>query len=754
MHSFITISLILFATLGTLAMAADWQPAGDRLKTPWTAKVDPANPLPEYPRPQLTRTQWSSLNGQWDYAISGFTDGKPIAWDGRILVPFAIESSLSGVQRPVLPNQALWYHRAFATPKAAAGERVLLHFGAVDWLATVWVNGQQVVEHRGAHDGFSADITGALVAGATQDVVVRVWDPTDTGSQARGKQTLRTGGIFYTAVTGIWQTVWLENVPALSVRELRLTPDLDGKRIRVRVAARGDAAGATIEVKALLAGKVVGTATSSDPSAEVLVPLSEVKPWSPDSPTLYDLTVTLKGPGGSDTVGSYVGLRTITAKADAAGVMRLHLNGEPLFQFGPLDQGWWPDGLYTAPTDEALRWDIEMTRRLGFNMCRKHIKTECERWYYWADRLGLMVWQDMSSAMGPGQGIAADAKDDAKFSPIDDQQWRGELRALIDGRGNHPAIVVWVPFNEGWGQHATNEVLQWTMQYDPTRLVDGPSGWTDRGVGHLKDMHNYPGPGMFPLMSERVSVLGEFGGLGLPMKGHLWSDKDNWGYRTFQSQDELQAAYEQLIHKLDILRGKGLAAAVYTQTTDVEGEVNGLITYDRAMVKIAVEKIAALHRTLYQPAVPTRTVVVVPTSESQPLSWRYATATPSEGWNTAAFDVGTWSEGVAGFGTPITPGTRVGTEWKTSDIWLRRNVTIPAGPFTNPQIRVFHDEDVTVWLDGRQIMKAEGYTGEYVEYPLAAAALTPGDHVLGVHCHQTQGGQFIDVGIVDLIPVR
>jgi hypothetical protein len=453
-------------------------------------------------------------------------------------------------------------------------------------------------------------------------------------------------------------------------------------------------------------------------------------------------------------VQSYVGLRSISLQQDAAGVPRMFLNGEALFQYGPLDQGWWPDGLYTAPTDEALRCDIEMTRKLGFNMCRKHIKVEPARWYHWADKLGLLVWQDMPSGNGPGQDIVPDAKDDAKFSATDHMQWRSELKSMIDALRNHPSIVVWVPFNEGWGQHATNDVLRWTMQYDPTRLVDGPSGWTDRGVGHMKDLHSYPGPGMFPVMGDRISVLGEFGGLGLPLPDHLWWNQKNWGYRTFKTSEELETAYVQLMAKLRPLIGRGLAAAVYTQTTDVEGEVNGLITYDRTQVKIDAALLAKLHAALYVPPVPVKAVVVVPTGEKEAVTWRYTTEAPAAGWNTTAADISTWPEGAAGFGTSTTPNTTVRTEWKTGDIWLRRTVTLPAGRHTDPHLRVFHDEDVTVWLDGKELFKTVGYVGEYVDYPIPAAALVPGDHVLSVHCHQTQGGQYIDLGIVDLQPVE
>jgi beta-galactosidase/beta-glucuronidase len=583
--------LILLAAL-TLH-AADWKPADTPLTTPWTEKVSPTNALPEYPRPQMTRPKWTNLNGLWDYAITAADAARPTSFEGQLLVPYAVESALSGVKRALKPDQRLWYRRTF-TATAARESRLLLHFGAVDWRAEVFVNGKSVGTHMGGYDPFTIDITSAVNPQAkSQELVVAVTDPTDTGLQPRGKQVLDPNGIWYTAVSGIWQTVWLEPVPAAHIRGITLTPDLDTKKLRISVDASGPA---EFQATARLRGQVVGRASGTKDGE---LTLASVEPWSPESPTLYDLEIKTK----FDAVKSYFGMRKVDVRKDTAGVNRIFLNNAPRFLIGPLDQGWWPDGLYTAPTDEALRSDIDALKKLGFNMARKHVKVEPARWYYWCDKLGFLVWQDLPSAMTRGgnpnpTNVRRNAAEDGKFPPDAAASFRRELEAMVRQLHNAPSIIVWVPFNEGWGQHETNDVLRWVKSLDPSRLVDGPSGWEDRGFGDFKDMHDYPGPNMLPVMADRVSVLGEFGGLGLPLEGHLWWNKRNWGYRTFEDRAKLQAGYEALIEKLAPMVKQGLAAAIYTQTSDVEGEVNGLMTYDRRVVKFDAARLAELHRKL------------------------------------------------------------------------------------------------------------------------------------------------------------
>jgi len=569
--------------------AADWKPAESPLTTPWTASVNPAHALPEYPRPQMVRKDWINLNGLWDFCILPREAPAAAKYEGRILVPFPVESALSGVKRPLTPQQRLWYRRVFTAPNLK-GKRLLLHFGAVDWRAEVWVNGKPVGTHEGGYDPFTFDITAALKGKGREELVVAVWDPTDTGPQPRGKQVLDPNSIWYTAVSGIWQTVWLEPVPEQFISELSMVPDLDGRKLRLTV--RSGASGGFTAI-ARLAGKTEGQ-VSGKLNQPIELLLAELKPWSPDAPTLYDLDVSL---ATGDRVASYFGMRKIEVRKDAAGFERLFLNGEPLFHIGPLDQGWWPDGLYTAPTDEALRFDIETLKKLGFNMCRKHVKVEPARYYYWCDKLGFMVWQDLPSAQPKEHaGVKRGAANDVEFTAGEDAIFRRELEALVRNLSNTPSVVAWVPFNEGWGQHATNAILQWVKSLDGSRLVNAPSGWEDRGWGDMKDMHQYPGPAMYPAMPDRASVLGEFGGLGLPIEGHLWWNKRNWGYRTFEDRARLQAGYEDLMAKLEPLVRQGLAAAIYTQTTDVEGEVNGLMTYDRKVLKFDAAKLAEWHR--------------------------------------------------------------------------------------------------------------------------------------------------------------
>ncbi|HSW02260.1 MAG TPA: DUF4965 domain-containing protein [Sedimentisphaerales bacterium] len=581
-----------------------WKPAAGPLMTRWAKEVSPQNALPEYPRPQMVRKDWFNLNGLWDYAIKAKDAAQPESFDGQILVPFPIESALSGVMKPVGPDNRLWYRRTFETPKGHGwdqeGRRVLLHFGAVDWDTTVWVNGKEVGNHKGGYDPFTFDITDALKADGRQEIVVSVWDPTDAGAQPRGKQVRNPHGIWYTAVTGIWQTVWLEPVAPRHIDGLKLTPDVDNAKLIVEIGTRLTRSD-NVKVEILADGEVVAQANGLN-RIEVQIPNPRL--WTPDNPFLYDVKITLgrfNMPVVTDQITSYFGMRKIALAKDEAGINRLFLNNKPLFQYGPLDQGWWPDGLYTAPTDEALRYDIEITKRLGMNMARKHVKIEPARWYYWCDKLGLLVWQDMPS----GDRYIGSQDPDIVRTEESAKQFELELARMIETFYNHPSIVMWVPFNEGWGQYDTPRIVDLVRKLDPTRLVNNASGWTDRGIGDVMDIHDYPGPRAPRLEDKRAGVLGEFGGLGLPLPGHTWQAERNWGYRSYTTQDELTDAYIALIKKLHPLTGApGLAAAVYTQTTDVEIEVNGLMTYDREVIKMDAARITAANRTLYTPPEP------------------------------------------------------------------------------------------------------------------------------------------------------
>jgi len=592
--------------------SAEWQPARGPLMTRWAKDVSPQNALPEYPRPQMVRQDWLNLNGLWDYAIVDKAAPQPAAWDGQILVPYPVESALSGVLKRVNEHQRLWYRRAFQLPEGWRGRHLLLHFGAVDWETTVWVNGQEVGHHRGGYDSFNLDITRALKPGTAQEVVLSVWDPTDAGYQPRGKQVRNPGGIWYTPTSGIWQTVWLEPVAATHLQAVRITPDVDGGAVRFDFRILGGAGDVMVKAEVFDADRPVASGSIGEKNRREAGPLAprlelalkDAKLWTPDTPFLYGLKFTVTQDGSVvDTVESYLGMRKASLVKDASGALRLGLNNQPLFQFGPLDQGFWPDGLYTAPTDEALRYDIEMTKRLGFNLARKHVKVEPARWYYWCDRLGLLVWQDMPS----GDKYIGGRDPDIARSPESARNFETELKALVDGFYNHPSIVMWVPYNEGWGQWDTCRIVDLIKEWDPTRLVNHASGWTDRRCGDVNDIHSYPGPAVPPLEAKRAGVLGEFGGLGLPVKGHTWQDEKNWGYRSFNNANDLTDAYLALIRKLRPLTGEpGLAAAVYTQTTDVEIEVNGLMTYDRALVKPDEAAITAANRSAYAPPPPRR----------------------------------------------------------------------------------------------------------------------------------------------------
>jgi len=597
-----SLALLLLFLAPVVSLPAQWQPSVAPLMTQWAADVAPDSVHPEYPRPQMVRDEWLNLNGLWEYAIRPREEISAATFDGEILVPFPVESALSGVMKRVGEENRLWYRRRFTAPDTREGDRALLHFGAVDWQATVWVNGIEVGRHQGGYDAFTFDVTDALLDTGEQEIVVGVWDPTNAGFQPRGKQVNEPRGIWYTPVTGIWQTVWLESVPASSIAGLSMVPDIDAGVLRLSVRVRGAAgvvradAGLTVHAEAGDGGRAVASARG-DVRDGLELDIADAKLWSPDSPFLYDLKVELRRDGKVvDAVGSYFGMRKIALGRDERGINRLMLNNEPLFQYGTLDQGWWPDGLYTAPTDEALRSDVVRLKQLGFNMTRKHVKVEPARWYYHCDKLGLLVWQDMPN----GDGHIGREDVDLERTAESAQNYRREFAALIDMLRNQPSIVVWVPFNEGWGQFDTDRILSWVKSYDPTRLVDGPSGWTDRGSGDIYDIHAYPGPAMPDTEPDRAAVLGEFGGLGLPIEGHLWRDRDSWGYRTYETRAELQANYERLIEQLLPMIDAGLAAAIYTQTTDVESEVNGLMTYDRAVVKFGIDEMARINRRLHR----------------------------------------------------------------------------------------------------------------------------------------------------------
>ena len=596
--------------------AQQWSPAGDRIRTPWAEEVSPTNSHPEYPRPQMVRSEWQSLNGLWDYAITPKSEPRPAKFDGKILVPFAVESSLSGVGRKVTPDDALWYRTTFTVPSAWKGRRLMLNFDAVDWKTVVYVNDIQIGSHTGGYTHFSFDVTPYLKNGANS-LVLKVEDATDNDFQPRGKQVSKPSGIWYTAVSGIWQSVWMEPVAPAHVTDYNVVSSIKEKAINVTVDAEGVQEGDVIKVFLLDGGIGYSTETANAaktatdglyavlasgmtvPGGTVTLNVRNPKLWSPDSPYLYGLDIQILRNGKViDKVASYTAMREVGAYRKNGNTKLMGLNGEGLFQLGPLDQGWWPDGLYTAPTDEALRFDIQKTKDFGFNMIRKHIKVEPDRWFYYCDQIGIIVWQDMPSFGGSkkwgmyyyGEGEDFPATPEAKAN------YYKEWTEIINQVKKFQCIAVWVPFNEAWSQFDTKDVVAYTKKLDPTRLVNQSSGgnW-EEGVGDILDNHHYPYPAFRMWDKNMINVLGEYGGIGLPVEGHLWQADKNWGYVQYKNGDEVLAEYASFAEQLKQLIKQGCSAAVYTQTTDVEIEINGLMTYDRKVIKMDEKKLRAVN---------------------------------------------------------------------------------------------------------------------------------------------------------------
>lgn len=594
-----TIPAIIAICAFACAGFSQWKPAGDKIKTEWADKVDPQNVLPEYPRPIMERPQWLNLNGLWDYAITKKDAPLPKTFDGKILVPFAIESSLSGVGKTIKADQSLWYERKFQIPEDWKGKNVLLNFGAVDWKAEVFVNGNKIGEHTGGYTPFSFNITKNLKDGENS-LAVRVWDSTGNGLP-RGKQIDKPRGIFYTSVSGIWQTVWLEPVSASHISGLKITPDLDSSSFDIKVDSDDKSATATIKV--LDNGKVVAQTTAAA-NKTANIPVKNPKLWWPKSPFLYDLEITLSNKGGEqvDSVKSYAAMRKFSiAKHGRFGGVDFTLNNKKFFTFGPLDQGWWPDGLYTAPTDEALKFDIQRTKDLGFNSIRKHVKVEPARWYTHCDRLGMVVWQDMPSMFGEGNGWQPRGffqGEERTVSKKFEETYRKEWKEIMESLHSYPCIAIWVPFNEAWGQFKTKEITEWTKSMDPSRLVNSASGGNYFDCGDIVDSHDYGNPIMYMFNNQKVNVVGEYGGIGCAVDGHLWVKDKNWGYGKMRSQEEVTKRFVELTNRFIDMTKYGCFGAIYTQTTDVEIEVNGLFTYDRKVLKVDEEKVREVNQKL------------------------------------------------------------------------------------------------------------------------------------------------------------
>ena len=602
----------------------EWQPLDGKIMSRWAKEVTPENVWQEYPRPQFERSTWKNLNGMWDYVILKPNQPKPKSYEGKILVPFSFESALSGVGKSITPEDKMWYRKKFIIPSEWKGKRILLNFEAVDHDTNVWVNDIFVGSHKGGFDRFSFDITTFLNVRGNQTIEVSVKDGTNLSPQLRGKQHFKPSGIVYTPVSGIWQTVWLEAVSNEAyLGEVKITTDIDKGIVKITPFGH-EALRSSYKVKASIyknKSKIAEGSVSTNKLIELKI--REPKLWSPDNPNIYDLKLTLTNPKGKiiDQVDSYFGMRKISL-GNHKGVKYLFLNNKPLFHYGTLDQGWWPDGLLTPPSDAAMRYDIEITKAMGFNMIRKHVKIEPDRWYYHCDHLGILVWQDMPSGgkmvekiNGPTTNKRGDKKyytnlqhvgrtdGDLNKNINESIQFETELRKMINIHYNSPSIVVWVPFNEGWGQYDTCRISDLVKGLDSSRLVIPTSGWSLRNCGDIYDIHTYDvdlkKP---PYHQDRATVIGEYGGIGLPIKKNLWNPNTiNWGYQTYNSQKELIESYEYKFNQiLKMKEMHGLSGAVYTQTTDVEGEVNGLLTYDREVIKIPTEILKNLHSPLYK----------------------------------------------------------------------------------------------------------------------------------------------------------
>lgn len=746
-------SLFLFSGL---TFATGWERKQAPVMTEWGDNINPENVLPEYPRPQMERSEWMNLNGIWDFAsgLSGDAYQANRSYDRKILVPFPVESALSGIMDKNHGNadKNYWYKRMFTLDDAYTGKDVLLHFGAVDWRAEVYVNGIKAGAHEGGYDPFTLNITDLLKAAGEQELTVRVYDAQWAGGFPHGKQSLNPNGIWYTPVTGIWQTVWIEPVSANHIDDFHIVPDVDNSRLNITVSASDVRPGTTALVR-ILDGETLLSETIVQTGSENSVAIASPKLWSPENPFLYNLEIVLKdGETVTDKVRSYFGMRKVRLGMNG-DTPCIFLNNEPVFQYGVLDQGWWPDGLYTAPSDEAILFDLTKVKEFGFNMVRKHVKTEPARWYYHCDRLGLLVWQDIPNAT----------------THTDRNGWVEtnfvrEMKNIMNALKNVPSITTWVVFNEGWGQYDrtdqlpsrepyTRKAVQEAAEFDRSRLIDGASGWFDYEIGDMIDKHIYPAPGMHPNPAgHRASVCGEYGGINLKIDNHIWAGSEVQ-YTTVKNSDELTERFNSYADIVRLMKQDGLCGAVYTQITDVESEINGLITYDRKVVKLDDAQTGKIRQKLTD-CIRSGFTPVIPAGRQPGQSWKYALKGAAN-WYKESFDDSAWATGEGGFGTGGPANATVRTEWNTDKIYLRRKVYIgelSEKALQNLKLDLYYDEDCTVYIDGVAAASTYGSVANYVPVEIgseARQAIRNNDYnLIAIQCLQRTGAQFIDAGLI------
>ena len=753
------VSWFVLQTIILTCFAQKWEMKQARIMTPWSEDVNPENVLSEYPRPQLVRDNWLNLNGVWNFTkVESWKYSPTQVFHQEILVPFPMESALSGIMNTnheENKGEVFMYQRKFTLPKSMTNQNVILHFGAVDWKSKVYVNGQLVGEHIGGFDPFSFDITHALTKKKEQEITVFVQDYQEFGGGLHGKQKISEQVIWYTPVTGIWQTVWLEGVNKTHLKKLQITPDIDKKRVNISFTSTSKQAKADLFVYD--GDQLVASAYNQNVNESIDIPLKDVKLWSPENPFLYDLEVVLKTDTKEvDKVRSYFGMRKISV-GQLNGQPWIMLNNKPSFHYGALDQGYWPDGLYTAPTDEALKYDMEILQKLGMNLSRKHIKIEPSRWYYHCDKMGILVWQDI-----PNPGFGKEGKIIGEENLDLRENFHDEMTRIVESLSNHPSIVMWVVYNESWGQpgeSVSKQGVDIVRELDDTRLVSIASGWNDYEYGDIKDTHWYPQPNVLPNPhNERISVCGEYGGITLMVDGHRWLGGSDMTYTRVSSSEEFKDTFVQFSDDILNLQASGLNAAVYTQISDLEDEENGLMTYDRKVLKVSDEQVKEIKQTIEKNYTHTSKKIIPTARLKSTNTWKYlSTSEPlkDKKWTQFNFSDNEWSYGNAGFGNGGLQGANINTSWGTSHIYLRKYISfesLKTEDLDNLRIQVFHDEDCEIYINGVLAAKLDGFSNRYVFTEISEKAKQTiklrGDNLLAVSCINTVGNQFIDLGFI------